>query len=188
MSTSYELDEVDAFVVDAIGVPGARTFYFRARIGDAVLSFKCEKVQAQALAEAIRALMGDLPPTTASPVSVPSIEADVDAEWVVGSIGLGYEAAGDRVVVILEEIGDDFEDLADVDVDPDDDLEDDLDELDPEYADHEPDAGTARVALTRGQALAFVERTEVLVRAGRPPCPLCASPIDVTGYRCVCFN
>ena len=54
MSTSYELDEVDAFVVDAVGVPGARTFFFRARVGSEMLTFKCEKVQAQALAEAIR--------------------------------------------------------------------------------------------------------------------------------------
>jgi len=186
MSTSYELDDVDAFVVDAIGVPGARTFYFRARVGAETLSFKCEKVQAQALAEAIRALMGDLPPTTATPLAVPALDVTVDAEWVVGSIGLGYEASTDRVVVILEEIGDDFGSL-DGD-EPESDDGDDLDGLGLELDDHEPDAGTARVALTRGQALAFAERAEQLVQAGRPSCPLCAAPIDVSGYRCACFN
>lgn len=186
MSTSYELDEVDAFVVDAVGVPGARTFFFRARAGQEVLAFKCEKVQAQALAEAIRSLMGDLPPTEATPVALPALDAPVDAEWVVGSIGLGYEAATDRVVVILEEVGDDFGDLDESDSGFDDDP--DLGGLEMELDDHDPDVGTARVALTRGQALAFAERAEHLVRAGRPSCPLCAAPIDASGYRCACFN
>ena len=173
MSTSYELDEVDAFVVDAVGLPGARTFFFRARADEELLTFKCEKVQAQALAEAIRSLMGDLPPTEATPAALPALDDAVDAEWVVGSIGLGYEAATDRVVVILEEMDDSFVDESDMDPDeiPFSFPETDDDDL-------ESDVGTARVALTRGQALAFAELAERLVRAGRPSCPLCATPIS----------
>jgi uncharacterized repeat protein (TIGR03847 family) len=159
MSASFEMDNVDAFVAGTVGEPGARTFFFQITNGGTLLSFKCEKLQVAALAEAVGKLLVDLPTEPAVPppgeLSVPVL-----AEWVVGSIGIGYEAESDRIVVVLEE----------VEVEGDD------------------DGGRARFFLTRAQASGFAERTSALISGGRPTCVLCASPINPDGYTCFCFN
>ena len=49
-----------------------------------------------------------------------------------------------------------------------------------------PDA--LRVFLSPGQAKAFADRAERVVSAGRPPCPLCAEPLDPEGHVCVRLN
>jgi len=41
-----------------------------------------------------------------------------------------------------------------------------------------------RVALSREQAAAFAIHATRLVEAGRPPCPLCALPLDPAGHDC----
>jgi len=47
------------------------------------------------------------------------------------------------------------------------------------------DGGTvARIAITKEQAAAFAIRATTLVEAGRPPCPLCGSPLDPSGHDC----
>ena len=40
------------------------------------------------------------------------------------------------------------------------------------------------VTITREQAAAFAIQATVLVEGGRPPCPLCALPIDPRGHDC----
>ena len=42
--------------------------------------------------------------------------------------------------------------------------------------------------LSPPQARAFAERAERVVSAGRPPCPLCAEPLDADGHVCVRLN
>jgi uncharacterized repeat protein (TIGR03847 family) len=102
MSSSFELTNVDIFAPNVVGVPGARTFYLQIVAGTTALSFKCEKQHVEALSSAMSGLLGDLPPVDAAPVNVaPAIVTP--AQWVVGSIALGYEAPEDRIVVILEE-------------------------------------------------------------------------------------
>ena len=49
-----------------------------------------------------------------------------------------------------------------------------------------PDA--LRVFLSPLQAKAFADRAERVVSAGRPPCPLCAEPLDPEGHVCVRLN
>jgi len=49
-----------------------------------------------------------------------------------------------------------------------------------------PDA--LRVFLSPLQARAFAERAEKVVSAGRPPCPLCAEPLNPEGHVCVRLN
>ena len=166
MSTSYDLTDIDRFVAGAVGLPGARTFYLQVSSGATVLSFKCEKAHVDALAMALATLLGDLPPVD-SDVDVAAVEtlsAPVQAEWSVGSIALGYEAPTDRIMVVLEEFGDEEED-----------------------SEH-TGGGHARFPISRGQAKGFAAAGELLVRAGRPTCPVCSSPIDSVGYSCVCFN
>ena len=45
-----------------------------------------------------------------------------------------------------------------------------------------PDA--LRVRITAGAARAFIKRAQRVVAAGRPPCPLCALPLDPEGHIC----
>jgi uncharacterized repeat protein (TIGR03847 family) len=159
MSTSFELDSVDRFVVGTVGQPGQRTFFFQVVAPGVLLSFKCEKVQVAALAQALRSLMTDLPPAVPTSTIWSSLDTPVLAEWSVGSIGIGYEGEADRVVLVLEEASED------------------------------PSEGSrARFFLTRDQIATFVDRTPDVVSGGRPTCTLCASPIDAEGFNCPCFN
>ena len=43
---------------------------------------------------------------------------------------------------------------------------------------------TLRVRLTASAARSFVERAFRVIRAGRPPCPLCGNPLDPAGHIC----
>ena len=49
-------------------------------------------------------------------------------------------------------------------------------------------AVTMRMFLTRSQALAFCERSEATVAAGRPLCQFCGLPIDPDGHPCPRMN
>ena len=40
------------------------------------------------------------------------------------------------------------------------------------------------VRISGASARAFVQRAQALVAAGRPPCPLCALPLDPEGHVC----
>lgn len=71
MSESFDLGEPGRFTVGAIGEPGRRVFYFQA-FGDGVeASVKCEKQQAQALADHLIKLLDDLPPFVPAEVPPP---------------------------------------------------------------------------------------------------------------------
>ena len=159
MSTSFELDSVDRFVVGTVGEPGNRTFFFQVVAPGVLLSFKCEKVQVAALTDALKVMMTDLPPATPSPTIWANLDTPVLAEWVVGSIGIGYEGSADRVVLLLEELRED------------------------------PDDGSqARFFLTRDQIATFIDKTPEVVSGGRPTCVLCSVPIDSDGFNCPCYN
>ena len=163
MSAFYDLSDVDRFVPGTVGVPGARTFFVQIGASAQVISLKCEKLQVSALSDALRKILTDLPPVR--PGDLPKmmeLQGPLQPEFAIGSIGLGYEADSDRILVLFEEAV--AEETG------------------------SPDAGQVRVALTRAQALAFAGRGEELVAGGRPNCVLCGSPIDTTGYSCVCFN
>jgi uncharacterized repeat protein (TIGR03847 family) len=88
-----------------------------------------------------------------------------DFEWVVGTIGVSYDEDLDRIVIVLEEVG----------------VEEDEEEGEDEA---EEDGRVLRVALSREQAAAFAIHATTLVEAGRPPCPLCALPLDPEGHIC----
>ena len=52
--------------------------------------------------------------------------------------------------------------------------------------DEGPDA--VRVFLTTQAAREFAARSSRVISAGRPPCPLCAEPLDPAGHLCVRTN
>ncbi len=93
------------------------------------------------------------------------LDAPVEEEFRVGAMGLAWD--GDDEVVVVEALA---PAEGDVEVEP---LAD---------ADEGPDA--LRVRLPPDMARAFVRRAQRVVAAGRPPCPLCALPLDPEGHVC----
>jgi uncharacterized repeat protein (TIGR03847 family) len=86
----------------------------------------------------------------------------------VGSLGVGYDGDRDRIVVVANERVEE---------------EEEEDEEGQETR-ATPEPASARFAITRAQAAAFVERARTLQRAGRPTCPMCGEPKDATGHVC----
>ena len=129
------------------------------------------------LAERIAALLLEInrrfgtpiPPETEiedlSPLVTP-----VDAEFRVGTMGLGWDSEAQTVVVELLAVSDTEFDASVV-----------LDD-----AEDGPDA--VRVFLTPESARQFATRSNRVISAGRPPCPLCDEPLDPEGHICVRTN
>jgi uncharacterized repeat protein (TIGR03847 family) len=136
MGAFHDFDSVDGFAVGAVGRPGQRVFLIQARHGRTWVTVKCEKQQAAALADFLGRVLADLPPADDRPLPGGAELAEpLEAEFVLGAIGLGYDRDSDRVLLQLDEIvpgGDEDE--------PDDDA---------------PDPSRLRVQLTRGQVSAF---------------------------------
>ena len=161
MSASFDLDAPDHFTVGAIGEPGQRTFYLQGRQGDAVVSLKCEKEQVGALAEYVAGLLVRLKTIEKPAPKNMQLLEPVDAAWDVGSVGVGYDDTDDRILVVATEAVE-------------------------EPAEGEAPAeegATARFAVTRLQAAAFVERARTVMKAGRPTCPMCGSALEA-GHVC----
>jgi uncharacterized repeat protein (TIGR03847 family) len=160
VTDELDYDAPDHCTVGVVGEVGHRLFLFYARQGLAETTVKVEKQQIAVLAGYLGRIVKEL----GRPGHLPDDMAfygTEDFEWVVGTIGVSYDEEIDRVVVVLEEVQDD-------EVDEDDD-----------------DSGhVLRVALSREHAAAFAIQATRLVEAGRPPCPLCALPLDPSGHDC----
>jgi uncharacterized repeat protein (TIGR03847 family) len=169
MSVYFDFDEVDAFTVGALGEPGARAFFLQARRGPTRVTVKCEKQQASAISDYLRRVLNDLPAPTERPIAAAmELAAPVDAAFVLGPVGLGYDRSNDMVLVQLEEVI-----VVDEEGEP---------------VESDPDRGHVRVFLTRSQAHAFCDHAEAIVAAGRPSCIWCANPINPDGHFCVRMN
>jgi uncharacterized repeat protein (TIGR03847 family) len=155
-------------VSGAVGEPGQRVFYLQAQGPLGTHTVKCEKGQVAALAEHIEQILADVPAIG----SVALVPIDLQPSWdpprfVLGTIGLAYDADIDRVVVVLEEL---------VAVDEDDD--------DPVDLDHDG----LRLEITRGVASVFCARAKEIVAAGRPSCRWCGRPMNPDGHPCPRMN
>jgi uncharacterized repeat protein (TIGR03847 family) len=168
----------DRFVAGTVGQPGDRTFYLQAVHDDRVVSVMLEKQQVAVLAERIAALLLEinrrfgtpLPPETGEVEDLSPLVTPVDAEFRVGTMGLGWDAEAETVVVELLAVSETEFDASVV-------LDDSEDG---------PDA--VRVFLTPESAQEFAARSNRVISAGRPPCPLCDEPLDSQGHICVRTN
>ncbi len=156
MSDSYELSDVDRLTVGTQGPTGQRVFYLQARAGAEVVTVKLEKQQVGALARYLGEVLADLPDVGALPGEL-ELEEPIEPRFVVGILGVTYDDATDRVVLMAQEASEEEED---------------------------PDASVLRVTATREQIAALAIRGTALVEAGRPPCPLCGYPLDPAGHVC----
>lgn len=167
MTTHHDFHEIDVFTVGAVGQPGARTFYLQVRGDGTQVTVKCEKQQAAGIAEHLRRILSDLPEPTGTKSPAPmSLLQPFDAEFVLGPVGLGYDADNDWVVVQLEEVPD---------------FDSDGNPVDGERS-------SLRAYLTRAQALHFCDHADGVVAAGRPTCVWCSQPIDPDGHACARMN
>jgi len=158
VSDSYDLDDVDLLTTGTVGPPGERVFYLQARRGAQLLTLKLEKSQVAALVRYLGTLLADLPPPEVLPPDLGLVEP-VEAEWVVGTLGVSYDEDTDRVTLLAEELVEEGEEGA-----------------------------VARITARRDQVAALVLHGAEVVEAGRPPCPLCGEPLDAEGHVCARLN
>jgi uncharacterized repeat protein (TIGR03847 family) len=152
---SFEIASPEHFACGAVGAPGERVFYIQAREGRRLVTLKSEKEQVRALGQYLAELLGKLP-ADAEPVPEAALEEPIEPVWAIASLGLGYDDARRRIVILATAV----------------------------QEDEDAEAPTARFAITRAQAAAFVARAEALVKAGRPICAMCSQPRDPSGHVC----
>lgn len=171
MSMSFELPELDHFITGTVGEPGSRVFFIQAIAADQVYSLRLEKLQVANLAAYLTAMLADLPanPEDEIPESIDLIQPVVP-EWVVGQMGVAYDEAINRVIIVAQEMPEGPE----TDDEPDD--------------DDEVPRASASFHLTPGQVASFVRQAEPTVAAGRPTCMLCGRPMDPEGHVCIKTN
>lgn len=157
MSESFELPSPDHFTCGAVGAPGERVFYIQARQGRRLVTLKSEKEQVRALGLYLAELLDKLPAGTGVKLPEASLVEPIDPAWPIASIGLGYDEETKRIVIVARAVAEE---------------------------DEEADAPTAKLAITREQAAAFVTRAEALMKGGRPICPMCSQPKDPGGHVC----
>src|ERR1700693_457606 len=168
----------DRFVPGTVGQPGNRTFYLQAVHDARIVSVVLEKQQVAVLAERIGALLIEvnrrfgtpIPPAPGAVADLNPLVTPIDAEFRVGTMGLGWDSEAQTVVVELLAVTDTEFDASVV-----------LDD-----AEEGPDAG--RGLLTPASARQFAARSNAVISAGRPPCPLCDEPLDPAGHICVRTN
>jgi uncharacterized repeat protein (TIGR03847 family) len=174
----FVYDPPERFIAGTVGEPGARTFFLQARSGPRVTSVVLEKEQVALLAERLGELLDEIVRRTGGAVAVPAaaptgladnepLDQPILEEFRVGSLALAWDESHERIVIEAGAVTEDENAAEPLSDDPTADA---------------PDA--LRVRLTGGQARAFAARAEAVVGAGRPPCPLCALPLEPEGHIC----
>jgi uncharacterized repeat protein (TIGR03847 family) len=153
VTEAYDLS-ADRLCVGTVGPVGNRLFLIQCRQGETLLTLKIEKQQVAAMSELLARVVQD----QRRPGHLPDdqeLEEPTEPAWAVGTVGVSFDEAEDRVVLVIEELV------------PDEEM-----------------GAIARVSITREQAGAFSIQATRLVESGRPPCPLCGSPLDPSGHEC----
>lgn len=174
----HEFREPERFVAGTVGQPGDRTFFLQVTSGVQTVSVQIEKQQVLILADRLGYLLDEVtrrfgtavPPETSVVTDNSPLAMPIDAEFHVGSMGLGWDAEAAAVVVELLAVTEEPIDEAVI-------LDDAADGPD-----------TVRVFLSALAAREFSARSLRVVAAGRPQCPLCQQPLDPEGHICARSN
>lgn len=172
----FRFDAPQRFVAGTVGEPGHRAFFLQAREGPRLATVLLEKEQVAALAERLDALLDEVLRRTGGTAPVPALpptelddseplDQPIDEDFRVGTLTLAWDGTDDRVVIEAYAAGEDEDD----------------DEVDDEVP---SERDVLVVRITGATARSFVKRAQALVEAGRPPCPLCALPLDPEGHVC----
>jgi uncharacterized repeat protein (TIGR03847 family) len=174
----FAFDDPDRFATGTVGEPGNRTFFLQARASGRVVSVVIEKTQVSALAERLGQLLVELDrqgvaedPETGIEPDVRPLDEPLNEVFRTGSLTLGWDGDTERILV---------EARAQIEVES---IEEAIEALQQDDDDEDgPDL--LRVRMTPDAARTFVEQAARVVRAGRPPCPLCGNPLDPSGHIC----
>lgn len=172
MSESFDLQAPDHFTAGAVGSPGQRVFYVQAREAGALITLKAEKEHVGGLADYMESLLAKTPVASEEMPRDLGLLEPISPVWAIGAIGVGYDEAADRVLVVANEL---------VEADEDESEEEEATEGATEGT---AEGATARFRITRAQAARFAERARALMKAGRPTCQMCGGPIDPGGHLC----
>lgn len=157
-----DFDPPERFVAGTVGPPGGRTFFLQARGQGRLVSVSIEKVQVGILADRIVDLLDSVGgPEGSDAVAEHHLDADaletpIEDEFRVDTVSLAWDE--ERSAVVIE-----------------------CHDRDPE---EESPEESVRVVLDATTARAFARRCQVIVAAGRPPCPFCGQPLDPEGHIC----
>lgn len=169
-------NEVDRFTVGTVGVPGDRTFFLQIRFESTLLSTSIEKSQVAAISERLQYMLKEIrqihplaPRPQLTRDSLP-LETPVEDEFRVGSIAIFYDEESSRIQIDLRELN-----LSDTEDEDDETLQ-------------VSDVEMIRIFISPSQALTFHDRAELVIAAGRQPCPFCGMPIDPQGHLCARAN
>lgn len=178
-SVVHRFDPPERFIAGTVGPPGQRTFFLQARTGPRVTSVALEKQQVLVLAERIDELLDELLSAEGVQTPIPAIppvalednaplEQPIVEEFRAGTMTLSWDSADERIVV---EVFPFTEDAADPGT-----AEEAIEEPEPDEV--------LVVRLPAGLARAFSKRAQMVVSAGRAPCPFCGGPLDPGGHLC----
>ncbi len=167
--------DVSRFTVGTVGLPGERTFYLQLNSGNTVISASLEKSQVAALSERLEYMLKEIRlvhPLAPRPQlirdSLP-LEMPVMDEFRIGSIAIFFDEDTQLIQIDLREVNTNDEDL-----------DDDSPLLE--------DIQVIRLFISPSQAKTFHDRAELVIAAGRQPCPFCGFPIDPQGHLCARAN
>jgi uncharacterized repeat protein (TIGR03847 family) len=164
MSETFEFDSPDRVTFGTIGEVGQRTFVLQVRKGGEMTTLKMEKMQVATLSRVVGRMLRGLEQPESLPMAAElELEGFDEPAFVVRMLRVGYDETDDRVVIICAESEDDDDDTAE-------------------------EGSSARLAITREQALALAIKGAELVEQGRPPCPRCGFPLDPRGHVCPRMN
>ncbi len=170
--TNYlqDLNPAQHIVADAVGEPGARTFYLQARSRSSSVALVMEKQEVNSLALSVLQLLEelesqypDLPPASARGHE-PELEMPIDPSFRVAELSIGYDESEDMIWLIAKAL---VTNEAGNIIDPD-----------------EESVPAVRIVASRGLMRAMSEHALEVISQGRPICPLCGRPIDRSGHFC----
>jgi uncharacterized repeat protein (TIGR03847 family) len=178
----YSYDPPERFIAGTVGEPGQRTFFLQAAGGARTTSVALEKEQVAVLAERMEELLDEVLRRTGGTAQVPAVapvdlvdegplSQPIEEEFRVGALTLAWDGDTERVVIEAHARAETEEEQVEA--------------LDEEADDGPP---MLRVRITGAMARAFAKRAQLVVSAGRPPCPFCGLPVDADGHLCPRMN
>jgi len=167
--------DLSRFTVGTVGLPGERTFYLQLKSGNTVISASLEKSQVAALSERLNYMLKEIrmvhplaPKAQLVRDSLP-LDMPVMDEFRIGSIAIFFDEETELIQIDLREVN-----VNDEDIEDDSPLMEDVEVI--------------RAFITPGQAKTLHDRAELVIAAGRQPCPFCGFPIDPQGHLCTRAN
>jgi uncharacterized repeat protein (TIGR03847 family) len=160
----YEYPEATLLAPFAVGAPGNRTFFLGIGDADEWVRIWVEKEHLLGMVEGIdkfsllltqlQISFSDVAEAPPSPYDTPS--GLPVAELDIVQLMLGYDEQGKATIDVV---------------------------VQPSGA-QEPEPAEVYCQVTLGQLKKLRHRTEKIIAAGRPLCPICGGPIDPTGHIC----